>query len=275
MCPSGITVLRRIAQKQAEDWVTEVEPMDVVLVIHYFGFSNFTLPAAKLAFRGAVIIEDASQALFVRKHYQESLSIIYSPRKFLGVPDGGVLATLGRHRVHDQSLESPPTEWWKDALAVTRMRREFDLLGGENTWFSLFRHVEDTFPLGAYRASDLARELIEGGVDYKYMRRSRRDNYLALAERLRKFALFPVLDDQTVPLGFPVCIDAGQRDQILDSLYSQRIYPPVHWRLDGIVPEEYDDSHLLSRRVLTLICDQRYTIADMARQADAFLAAIR
>jgi hypothetical protein len=48
----------------------------------------------------------------------------------------------------------------------------------------------------------------------------------------------------------------------------------VHWRIDGVVPEEHHESYLLSRRILTLICDQRYTICDMARQAATFLSAI-
>ena len=74
------------------------------------------------------------------------------------------------------------------------MRREFDLLGGENRWFPLFRHVEENFPLGPYRSSDLARVLIETGTDYRFMKRTRRENYLALLEPLKEFALFPELD---------------------------------------------------------------------------------
>jgi hypothetical protein len=246
----------------------------VVLVIHYFGFANTTFPADQLKLRGAVIIEDASQGLFVKQQYPESICIVYSPRKFFGVPDGGVLATSRMDAIRRQPLEPPPTEWWKAAFAVTQMRREFDLVGEENRWFLLFRHVEETFPVGPYYSSDLARMLIETGTDYGPIRRARRQNYLALAERLNEFALFPVLGEDTVPLGFPVCVDAAQRDAVLKCLYNEKIYPPVHWRIDGIVPEEHHESHLLSRRILTLICDQRYTICDMARQAATFLSAI-
>jgi hypothetical protein len=212
--------------------------------------------------------------LFIKQQYPESLCIVYSPRKFFGVPDGGVLATSHVDAIRRQPLEPPPSEWWKAAFAVTQMRREFDLVGGENRWFTLFRHVEDTFPVGPYYSSDLAGMLIETGTDYGSMRKMRRENYMALAARLNEFALFPVLGEDTVPLGFPVCVDVAQRDAVLKCLYDQRIYPPVHWRFDGIVPEEYRKSHLLSRRILTLICDQRYTSSDMALQADAFLSAL-
>jgi len=259
---------------ESHEWIAAVHPGDLVLVIHYFGFANTTFPADQLKRRGAVIIEDASQGLFIKQQYPESICIVYSPRKFFGVPDGGILATSHMDAIGRQPLEPPPTEWWKAAFAVTQMRREFDLVGGENRWFLLFRQVEETFPVGPFHSSDVAKMLIETGTDYGSMRTARRENYLALAERLNEFALFPVLGEDTVPLGFPVCVDATQRDAVLKCLYNERIYPAVHWRIDGIVPEEHHESHLLSRRILTLICDQRYTICDMARQASTFLSSI-
>ena len=255
-------------------WIAEVLAGDLVLVIHYFGFTNTTFPADELKMRGAVIIEDASQGLFVKQLYKGSTCIVYSPRKFFGVPDGGVLTSSHINGMRRQPLEPPPTEWWKDALAMVQMRREFDLVGGENRWFRLFRYVEETFPIGLYHSSELAKVLIETGTDYESMRTARRKNYMALAERVNEFALFPVLGDETVPLGFPVCVDAAQRDAILEHLYNEKIYPPVHWRIDGIVPEHFHESHLLSRRTLTLLCDQRYTPSDMGRQAAAFLLAV-
>ena len=44
----------------------------------------------------------------------------------------------------------------------------------------------------------------------------------------------------------------------------------MHWRIEGIVPEDIKESHLLSRRILTLICDQRYTMCDMERASRYF-----
>lgn len=255
-------------------WIAEVGPGDLVLLIHYFGFPNTTFPAALLKRRGAVLIEDGSQGLFVKQQYPESSCIVYSPRKFLGVPDGGLMASLRGHSFDLGILESPPAEWWKSALVVAQMRREFDLLGRESRWFPLFRQVEENFPLGPYRSSDLTKVLMETGTDYPFIKRTRRQNYLALLERLKQYALLPELDGETVPLGFPVCVDARLRDKVLEILYGQRIYAPVHWRIEGIVPEEHCESHSLSQRILTLICDQRYTISDMAREAATFLTAV-
>jgi len=255
-------------------WTEHVTRGDLVLTIHYFGFPNRTLPAAQLAQQGAVVVEDASQGLFVKQQYPESHCILYSPRKFLGVPDSGVMVSSRGNDMRSETLQPPPPDWCRNALTMVQMRREFDLVGGENLWFPLFLDVEKTFPLGPYRSSDLAKLILETGTDYQFIQRTRRENYAVLLERLKEFALFPELDAETVPLGFPVCVDARQRDNILEHLYGQRIYPPVHWRIDGVVPEEYEKTHSLSRRILTLICDQRYTISDMLRQTGAFLSAL-
>ena len=260
-------------ENRNNDWITEVHSGDLVVTIHYFGFANATFPAKAVKERGAVIIEDASQGLFVKQQYSESFCIFYSARKFLGVPDGGPARTPSPGLVEWQSLDVPPIEWWRGALRASQLRREFDLIGGENLWFPLFQLTEEHFPVGVYRASDVSRTVIDS-ADYDFIRSARRSNYSGLLERLGQFALFPELDAETVPLGFPVCVDATQRDAVLEFLYGRKIYPPVHWRIEGTVPKEYRGSHALSQRILTLICDQRYTNSDMARQATAFLSAL-
>jgi hypothetical protein len=257
------------------NWLTQVQASDLVFAIHYFGFPNRELPVAALVERGAVVIEDASQAMFARQIYPDSLYLLFSARKFFGVPDGGILASVRGDAIRCRSLEPPPADWWSKSLAVIRMRAEFDgECAVENHWFQLFQSVEASFPVGLFRSSDLARNLIETGTDYEQMKKARRRNYCVLAERLGEFAAFPSLDEETVPLGFPVQVDERIRDRVLTSLYEQRIYPPVHWRLEADVPPNYSTAHALSRRILTLICDQRYTADDMVRQTDAFLAAI-
>jgi len=255
-------------------WLKQVMPNDIVVAIHYFGFPNRTLPAAELVSRGATIIEDASQGFFVEPHYPETSFIVYSPRKFFGVPDGGVLISLKKRDYTTFALSAPPTQWFERALAVPQMRKDFDRCGGNNKWFDLFQEVEATFPLGLFRCSDLTRATLETGIGYENVKVIRRSNYEVLTKRLSEFALFAELDGSTVPLGFPVFVEANRRDAVLEALFRQQIYPPVHWRLEGSVPDEYSESHQLSQRIMTLICDQRYGPADMERQADAFLTAL-
>lgn len=73
----------------SDDWMVDVVQGDLVLVVNYFVLPNALFPASDLKGRGAVIIEDTSQGYFLKQCYPESSYIVYSPRKFLGVPDGG------------------------------------------------------------------------------------------------------------------------------------------------------------------------------------------
>ncbi|MBZ5610774.1 MAG: hypothetical protein LAP38_21125 [Acidobacteriia bacterium] len=254
------------------DWTQEIRAGDLVLVIHYFGFPNATFPFDGVLSRGALLVEDASQALFLPRQFRESVSILYSPRKFLGVPDGGVMLSDGGSRLAPDSLDEPPRSWWRSAVAMALKRREFDLTGRPNDWHKLFQRVEATFPVGPYRASDLSRMLISS-ADFDEIRKRRRANYARLLELLGQYALFPELAGDVVPLGFPVRVEPGIRNQVLWKLHHRRIYAPLHWPINGVVPESFHPSHGLASSCLTLICDQRCSLDDMDRQAGVFLAA--
>ena len=86
---------------------------------------------------------------------------------------------------------------------------------------------------------------------------------------LGKLALRPQLSADVVPLGFPVRL--GNRDVVREALQDVRIYPPVHWPLQGVVPESFKASHVLSSEILTLPCDQRYGADEMEQMADVVL----
>jgi len=255
-------------------WVEDVQAGDLVLVIHYFGFPNAGFPADKVKKRAAMLIEDASQALFLRQQFSESTCILYSPRKFLGVPDSGVMVSDAETGTESAPLQDPPAAWWRSAVALALKRRDFDLTGGPNEWHALFRQVEAAFPVGIYRASDLSKMLLSIGVDYDTIRTRRRANYSRLLHTVGGYAVFPELGQDAVPSGFPVRVNAGARDRVLHHLHAQRIYAPVHWPIDGRVPASFQRSHELALSSITLVCDQRCTLDDMDRQAGEFRAAL-
>ena len=190
-------------------WQRSITPADVVVAIDYFGFRRWTEALGRLFEDGVCIVEDASQALFIKPSSLASC-IFYSPRKFVGVPDGGVLISS----LPSRALEAPPIEWWSKAVASAVIRRQFD--SGEiddRRWFSLFQDAEREAPVGPYRMGDISEAILRNGVDYASVRRRRVENFRILANALRDFALYPALDDDTVPLGFPVRTRARERVQ--------------------------------------------------------------
>ncbi len=254
-------------------WINQIQPGDLVLAIHYFGFPNPSFPSDQVTSRGAFLIEDASQALFLGQQFPESTCILYSPRKFLGVPDAGVMVSEGETGTESAELTAPPLEWWRSAVEMSLGRRDFDLTGQPNNWFAQFQNVESEFPIGLFRASDLSRMLLSA-VDYAAIRARRRANYAELLELLGEYAVFPELGPDVVPLGFPVRVNPGIRDYVLRHLHSVKIYSPMHWPVAGFLPPGFLGSRQQSLSLMTLLCDQRCSRGDMRRQAAEFLASV-
>ena len=186
-----------------------------------------------------------------------------APESFLGCPTEESWRSELNVSLSAERLQAPPPAWWLKALTVSIRRREFDRHGGDREWFDLFREVEREFPTGYYAMSELSRLLLMRAFDYASIAKRRRQNYLLLSSELAKWAVFKDLPEDVVPLGFPIC--HPQRDRLRQCLFDERIYPPVHWPIAGIVPAEFRDSHRLADHIMTLPCDQRYDQCDMER----------
>jgi len=251
------------------NWIEQIQTGDIVVLIDYFGFPLDSKDATLAKKQGAWVLEDACQALLSEHVGQYSDFVLYSPRKFIGVPDGGIVVSCCDTQFDDIELEPPPESWWLKMLEATINRREFDQYGGERGWYQLFCETDTATPCGYYAMSELSRRLLFTAFEYSEIAQRRIENYSVLANELRDMALFPELLEGTVPLGFPV--RHSQRDQIRENLFQEQIYPPVHWPLDQVTPEEFYGSRRLAEYIMTLPCDQRCDKIDMERMAQIVL----
>jgi dTDP-4-amino-4,6-dideoxygalactose transaminase len=247
-------------------WIDSIGSGDLVILINYFGFPCDKKLFSRIKKRGAWVLQDASQALLSEQMDQGADYVLFSPRKFLGVPDGGILRINADIEWERPVLFSPPSNWWLKAIKATILRREFDHYGGKRTWFHLFRKTESTGPIGPYAMSDLSIMLLKHSFDYTKIIQQRINNYKLLSGKLASWALFPSLPKGVVPLGFPICLQ--ERDRVREILFKHQIYPPIHWAIEGIVPKAFKDSHRLAAEIMTLPCDQRYNEQDMERMAN-------
>lgn len=247
-------------------WIDNLSEKDLVLVINYFGFKPDQVVLQAIKDKKAWILEDACQSLLTAGLGQYSDFVIFSPRKFIGVPDGGILGMRSDQMIVVDQLSDPPEEWWSRSLEASLSRRDFDAYGGSRDWFKVFQEVEKESPVGAYKMSDLSGKILRSGIDYGDVAAIRRRNYLFLLDSIGEFALYKNLPKDVIPLGFPICL--SNRDQVKEIFYKQDIFPPIHWNIKGIVPPMFKDSHRLSSMILTLICDQRYDLNQMQRMVD-------
>ena len=254
------------------DWLEEVGRGDLVVFIDYFGFPCPREHMAQAAERGAWVLEDACQAMLTEGIGRHAHFLLYSPRKLVGLSDGGILMYDDDIDLGEIALAKPPVSWWMRSLESMLRRRELDVCGHDRQWFVMSQKVAAAFPLGRYAMSELAHALFFHGFDYGDIAARRVANYTLLLDHLSSMALFKDLPSGVVPLGFPIVV--RNRDAVRQALFAEKMYPPVHWRLDEAVPKEFESSHRLSRHILTLPCDQRYESADMDRMARTLMDAV-
>lgn len=240
-----------------------VRPGDAVVVVDYYGWLPRPEGIAGLREAGAVVIEDASQALLTEGTGTIGDFWIASPRKFVGVPDGGLLGP--RPDGMAVPAEPVPEAWWRQAREARVGRRAFDENGGDRSWFPLFQRAEDGVPARPYAMSELSRSILAEGIDADAIAARRQANYDVLQRELGEVSLMGPRPDGVVPMGFPVRV--AERDAVSERLFADRVFPPVHWPIPDPVPASFAADRRLSSEVMTLPCDQCYDERDMLRVA--------
>ena len=112
-------------------WVRKVDEKDFVILVDYFGFRSDPELVEELLDQGAILLEDACQALLTEDVGLGSDFVLFSPRKFVGVPDGGILSAREDIPLPKSRLEPAPDAWWLTAYSACLQRRVFDNGGGQ------------------------------------------------------------------------------------------------------------------------------------------------
>ncbi len=189
--------------------------------------------------------------------------MLYSPRKLLGVPDGGLL-------VHMSGCIEPAShsKGSDERRTCPRVMRRDDIEERDNArWFAAYQKVEAQMTVSREPMSALARKLL-GCVDPQAIIRRRKENFDVLATLLHDVALIEGAATSFAPFGFPVRVPG--RDVIWRALVERRIFAARNWPLLPSDPARFPAEHALSHEILLLPCDQRYDADDMRTVADAF-----
>jgi hypothetical protein len=234
---------------------------DVVVVVDYFGWPPH--PTFRDWVRGkpeVIWVEDRAQALWTADPPWASWCI-FSARKLLGVPNGGIL--LGTRLPAARVASYPPADL---TVALPELMRFEDRQEIHNDrWYAAYKDRENGFIDNPGAMSRLTESLLHR-IPLEPLVSARQENYRYLLERLPSLAAWPREADNVAPFGLPIAVENAQL--LGRQLAAERLFCARHWPEISADPARFPYEHSLSRHLLTLPCDHRYHPEQLARLVD-------
>jgi len=230
---------------------------DVVLLVDFFGLTGDVVRADAQRFGSGNVLIDAAMSIGFEP--PDDVPVAYSPRKFVGVPDGGWLVNAPR-----RADIGPADEPGSAARCAHLLRRAAgDVAGGREDFVRAERSLDaedEPRAMSALTASFLS------SVDFPALLTRRRDNYRALAAGLEQLGIAPPpLAPGAAPLCCPVPVPDAAR--VRDRLAAIGLFCAGYW--PGLALEASDPvAAALRDDTLYLPVDQRYGLRHMGESID-------
>ena len=227
----------------------ELESVDWLLYVNYFGLCGKYQDTILGKYNPQQVVFDHSQAFFEKP--KQCLATIYSPRKFFGVSDGGLLITnVG---------VSTPNEIDDSFGRTDHLLRR--LTSSPEAGYLDYTQAEKSLSDFKPRKMSFLTQRILASIDFEYVMRRRNTNFQYLHERLAKINGLKInFSNINAPLCYPLLINVvGIKEKLIDS----RIFVPTYWPdvLDRIGVTAFEIS--LITGCVSLPCDQRYSEKEM------------
>ena len=263
-----------------------------LLFINYFGFPVGQVVRETLCeIKERVwVIEDCAQGSLVEQRNplvgQIGDFVITSFRKYLAVPDGGLV--INRTDMALPPLPPARERFVRYRLLGKLLRYEF-LQGNldqpelEEMYLALFAAAESDLDTDVplYAISRISERLL-GMIDLSDAMAKRRRNFSFLLKafveepRLQSIGspVLTVLPPGVSPLAFPIRVAAKKRNALRRELIARQVFCPIHWHLPAEIQEgRFSESCQLSQQILSLPIDQRYEEEDIENLIDRVLQA--
>ena len=224
---------------------------EYIIVNNYYGIKDAYIDQI-VAKYGSKIIVDCAQAFFAP--VLPGMKMFYSPRKFVGVADGGIA----------YGVTSSLTELEEDVSylhsAHLFIRKE---LGAEEG-FASYRKDEDCLDNQKVKRISSFTEDILNHIDYQEIVRKRRVNYQILEEALDSSNLLtlPTFESFNAPMAYPYMVENGA--VLRKKLIANKVFVPRFWP-NECIPNAIVGGKNLSETILPLPIDQRYGEEEMER----------
>ena len=238
---------------------------DLVFLMDYFGFRNENTSrlAKQQRALGKWVVYDATHSMFCENMDYSFYDYVFgSFRKWFGV-NAGFCAKRG-------SWVAFPALQHNTAYTQTRndaFDRKCRFIAGENVdkqaFLSAFSCAEEALETDyiGYGPDEQSLQILET-VNVEFIRQKRRENAAFAIAAIDQMASSVVCSpyrqvaDGECPLFVPLQVEPAVR-----KLIENQVYLPIHWPVSDL----HRGTGAIYDTELSFVCDQRYTVADMAR----------
>ena len=253
---SGIAYRKyKVTRLLEPDWDFSVDEGEYLYLVDYYGQMTEVCFQKAIEVSNGRLILDEAQSLFSLPRL--GVDTLYSPRKFLGIPDGGYLYTDAPH------VSGVPKDKSSEHMHFLLGRYE----DAASNYYSEYQENNERFlvePLK--RMSKLTKGLISS-IDLERVKTRRLENYRYLAARL------DVINElktrvPLAPFAYPLLVKNGS--DLRKRLIARKMYIPTLWPNVLLDEDAGSDAKHLTENLLPLPVDQRYG----CREMNAILSAL-
>lgn len=232
-----------------------------LLYVHYFGIASDE-KIGRIAEKYKNVIFDNTQAFYAKPVLDGNCMNAFSPRKFVGLADGGYLVWSGNREVTD---DYPQDISWDRAGFLFKSAEL-----GTNAAYRDNLDSKICLADGIKRMSVLTHRMLKS-LDYDALAERRDRNYRVLIERFRGVNRLELPMEGYAPFVYPLVVeDPELRKKVIE----KKIYVSQWWKyLLDEVPEGSVEAWL-SKWLLPLPVDHRYTEQDMEEISAVILSLI-
>lgn len=227
----------------------ELRDDECIVYTNYYGIKDAYVPQL-VEMYGTKLIVDNAQALYcapIAKHQ------FYSPRKFVGMPDGGLAVTDVAG-----DLENMPR-----GLSFERcshLLKRIDL--GASGAYGDFQKNDDSLSSEKLSLMSNLSSRIYDSIDFERVRETRRENFEYIHEKLGSSNRLkvPSMDAFACPLVYPYWSD---RNNLKKDLIERNIFVATYWPNVFEWCKSTDLEYELAKYVVCIPIDQRYGKEEM------------
>lgn len=228
----------------------ELGEYDYLLFTNYFGIlDSYIVELSKIY--GDKLIVDNAQALFARPI--DGVRTAYSPRKFIGVADGGIAYS--------------PTRFIGEICETDISVERSNYLLSRFDYPSASGYVASKESNKTIESSDLKwmshlTKTIYQSVNFDLIKSKRKHNFEYLHQQLGDINQMniPTIDTFECPMVYPLFV---KNDSLLKSLIEDGIFVAVYWPYVLQTCPEESTAYELAKNVIALPIDQRYGLSEM------------